>query len=168
MKIHLPNEIWEACLKNGSLQKIEHYLAENSAIQIPADLDYPFVHRICDFELNGQAYRLLREVVNNTENLFMLEWEYQNAGENIGVPYPLKGESLKRWMNDENDEDLDTDCTTPWGNYLDKDILKQYINELKPIILKQKVTTDYVVESDGVIVAQQGLSRDRGKKHRSP
>ena len=78
-------------LKNRSLKESEQFFVGSVSDYDYIDLDYPFVHRICDFKLKDQTYRLLRKVINNTEK-------------------------LKKWLLDEEDEDLNTDDSTPWKN----------------------------------------------------
>jgi hypothetical protein len=49
MKKYLPDGIWEKSLRSGSLNAVESYLKSNSSNYVSNNLDYPFVHRICDF-----------------------------------------------------------------------------------------------------------------------
>jgi hypothetical protein len=151
MKKYLPDEIWEKSLRDGSLNAVESYLEGNPSNYVSNNLDYPFVHRICDFTLKGHIFRLLRKVASNTEKLFITECDDQSASESFGVPYPLKGDSLKKWLHDEDDKNYDTDYPTPWGNYIETEILEKYISELKPIVHKKETKTDFIVETDGVI-----------------
>jgi hypothetical protein len=56
-----------------------------------------FLHRICDVELNGQAYRVCRCVACGETLTFS---PLGRAATEPGVPYALTGEKLRRWARD--------------------------------------------------------------------
>lgn len=63
---------------------------------------YPHHHRICDVPLQGQAFRVTRCVdeVSGRAQLYISPTEVPDF-ETAGVPFSLKGESLRQWIIDE-------------------------------------------------------------------
>ena len=151
MKNYLPDHILENCLDSGSLMELDRYLAESFSDSGTSNLDYPYSHRICDLRIKSQCYRLIREVFNNTEKLYVLACDEQSVGESTGVPYPLKAEQLQRWINDEESEDIDSESPSCWQKYLKPKVLEKYYVDLKRIAFKKEAKTNFVVLSNGKV-----------------
>lgn len=89
---------WDSYLQDNSTT---HFLAvsEKLSFKIPAIYKYPSLHRICDVEISGSPYRVMR-LVFHKEFIFINPCEIPNY-DNPGVPYWLTGQSLTNWIQDQ-------------------------------------------------------------------
>jgi hypothetical protein len=107
-------QAWELFLKNGD-KDAPLKAIENSTDSPSDDFDYPYLHRICDMEIRGRAYRVVR-VADEDESVYINECDtYSEVG---GVPYWLNGEQLRRWIRletgEELNDDYDPESATNW------------------------------------------------------
>ena len=86
--------------------------------------DYPEIHRLLDFIVDGKSYRVCR-CVTCGEKLFIFTIPEADI-DTPGVPFDLSGEALHRWVRDEKaaeedeDDDENRSLYTPgdWSRYL--------------------------------------------------
>jgi hypothetical protein len=95
---------WERFLEDGDEAAFLEVVRAWPRRRPSADVEYPEIHRICDVELCGQAYRVMRtvDVVDGEERLFVEPTEAPNY-DTPGVPYWLQGEGLRRWVVEEGE-----------------------------------------------------------------
>jgi hypothetical protein len=68
----------------------------------PEKLREPFVHRICDIPLKGEAYRVARAYHRDDDTVEIFIFPTKTPGFDVpGVPYALKGDGLRKWIEDE-------------------------------------------------------------------
>jgi hypothetical protein len=98
----LPSGSWEQFLADRDGAALLAVLASLPLCKPPRDVDYPEIHRICDLELGGRAYRLSRlvDLADGQERLLIEPTEFADFREG-GVPYELQGAALRRWVTDE-------------------------------------------------------------------
>jgi hypothetical protein len=74
-------------------------------VEIPRDVKFPFVHRICDLEVLGKSYRICRvvDIDARTAKLYVNPLGASIRDDTPGVPFSLEGEPLFRWVLNERD-----------------------------------------------------------------
>jgi len=66
------------------------------------DVDFPVAHRICDVQLDGSAFRVVRvfDPADHTAKLYIYPTDSPSFA-SPGVPLQLGGAALQQWVEDE-------------------------------------------------------------------
>ena len=82
------------------------------------DLDSPVAHRICDVQLDGLGFRVVRvaDPDDRTTKLYIYPTDSPSFTQ-PGVPFRLQGEALWRWVEDELRSPADVDEQVDWSRY---------------------------------------------------
>jgi hypothetical protein len=80
------------------------------------DLDCPVAHRICDIQLAGSGFRVVRvaDLDDRTTKLYIYPTDSPSFTQ-PGVPLRLQGEALWRWVDDELR--CPTEGRVDWSHY---------------------------------------------------
>ncbi len=109
---------WEKFLDDGDKEAL-YDVVKGSCQVLPVGIDYPYAHRICDIELARKAFRVVR-LADENESLYIYPCETPSFG-NDGVPYWLKGETLREWVRleteDELSDDYEPESPTDWERF---------------------------------------------------
>jgi hypothetical protein len=99
----LPRQAWEQFLADSDEGALLAVIRRQPRRPPPQDVDYPEWHRVCDVQLCGEPYRVLRlvDVVDGEERLFAAPGTTPEGEKRGGVPYWLQGEALLHWITDE-------------------------------------------------------------------
>ena len=117
-------------MKRLTARAWERFLADRDEATLLAEMDsappwvdpykpaYPELHRLCDVNLGGQAFRILRfvELESGREHL-LVEPTVVAGYDRPGVPYTLQGPALLNWVRDELAAPSD-DEETDWTKYV--------------------------------------------------
>jgi hypothetical protein len=114
--VELPVTAWEQFLLTGDADAL---LATIQMIPDRPKLrgeSYPELHRICDIDLGGNAYRLTRlfDPADQTQRLFITRTDVPDFHAD-GVPYWLQGVALARWVHEETESP--SDSAPDWEEY---------------------------------------------------
>lgn len=79
------------------------YLLEHPSLMLirPCNHSYPERHRVCDIEVDGKYYRILRCVTCSERLAFEQIREESACTSVLGLPLWLTGEHLRRWVANE-------------------------------------------------------------------
>ena len=86
----------------------------------PEDLDCPVAHRICDVQLCGSGFRVVRvaDREDRTTKLYIYPKDSKSLSfTRPGVPFRLQGDALWRWVDDELRHPRDIDDRMNWRLY---------------------------------------------------
>jgi hypothetical protein len=113
----LPSHLWEQFLADGDSSALLIALRRLPTRKPLQGRDYPECHRICDVQLGGQAYRISRlvDLDDHAERLFIEPTDFPDFT-NGGVPFKLRGASLRRWVIEESESPAKG--PVDWGEYL--------------------------------------------------
>lgn len=106
---------WERYLTDLNKESLLTAIEKHS-ITLPRDQAYPFLHRICDIEIDSRFFRVVR-AADEDETVYIVQCETPSI-DRPGVPYWLKGEKLRLWIDlelgNEENEDYDSESETNW------------------------------------------------------
>ncbi|MGD8914223.1 MAG: hypothetical protein PVI97_16205 [Candidatus Thiodiazotropha sp.] len=109
---------WEKYLVDQNDKQLLRSVKANS-LKLPEGSEYPFAHRICDINLCGQAFRVVR-LADVEESVFIYPCDTPSF-DTAGVPYWLKGAKLREWVRleeeQESDEDYEPDASVNWEKW---------------------------------------------------
>ena len=91
-----PGQVLHAALRSGDFSLLVEFVTELDPFDRCCGHDYPEIHRILDFIVDGQSYRVCR-CASCAEKLFV--FRIPEAGvDTPGVSFELTGEALQQWI----------------------------------------------------------------------
>jgi len=116
MKSELLAVDWERFVKDGDASTLLARIHSTSPRQPPPGVSFPCLHRICDVELGGQAYRVTRLVdLDAGQGRLFIETTDSPDFLQPGVPYWLQGAALAKWVEEESESPSDDEID--WEQY---------------------------------------------------
>ena len=88
---------WDLFTQDHNAAKLLAFVRNNPTVTTDCGHEFPYLHRICDVILEGQAFRLSRCSTCEEElSLKPIPLEIAHSND-PGVPYWLRGQSLRDW-----------------------------------------------------------------------
>jgi hypothetical protein len=118
VKTDVIRRAWERYLVDGDAVALLTAVREQRCGPLPG-AEYPELHRICDIDLCGRAYRVLRYVdrAGGDPELFLVPTDVPGLDQ-PGVPYWLQGNALIQWIHDEIERPAEDQVD--WEQYRDR------------------------------------------------
>src|SRR5688572_13833338 len=108
--------LWEQYELTGDTEPLAAFVETQASSLAECEHEFPYKHRICDVQLRGRYFRVLR-CVECDEQLAFVPIAPNLARDVPGVPYWLQGEVLAAWLAEE--AECPTKAPVDWERYRD-------------------------------------------------